>query len=241
MKTSNKFIILAGVVLVALLVSYDLALKAEYETGRYKDPFHNYAELPYKNFDKVSVLAANEMDVEIRQSDTFSVRVSGQIKDRIDIKQERSELILRAKQGDRWYLGDKRGVVIYMPRLKEVSASEFVRVVGEGRTEISGHGDNDILISGFNLDALKLNLITNSVIILEKNKIENLHAVVDGTSFESQLQIDQSDKIKNANITVTGKNSLKLINPDIANLNHNLSDSALLVLQGGKAMKLISR
>ena len=244
MKTSNKLLILAGLILACLLISYDFSLKAEYEKGTYKNPFKSYSSLPYMNFDKVTVKAANEMKVEIRYSRAFSVQVFDELKPAIDIKQNGGELVIQAKDGDRRnYLGYERGIVISMPGLSEVNASDFIRVIKQEknstRTERAYHEDNRVVVSGFDLDALTLNMISNSVIGLKDNRIGNLQALVDGTFHESQLQIDQSDKITNADITVNSRNSLMLTDPDIGRLNHRLSDSAVLVLQGSRAMKLL--
>ena len=55
MKTSNKLFVAAVALVLGSLATYDAALRAEYRSGHYKDPLHNYQALGLRNFDAVSV------------------------------------------------------------------------------------------------------------------------------------------------------------------------------------------
>lgn len=65
MKTSTTFLLAALLVLLASLTAYNMALRAEYRSGTYKDPLRSYKVLNFKNFTEVTVPAASALSVKI--------------------------------------------------------------------------------------------------------------------------------------------------------------------------------
>jgi hypothetical protein len=48
MKTSNKLVIAAIIVVLLSLVGYDYLLKGAYVSGKYKDPYNTFVGLKFK-------------------------------------------------------------------------------------------------------------------------------------------------------------------------------------------------
>lgn len=244
MKTSNKIILLAVVILLGLLFSYDLALQASFKKANYKDPFFNYSKLKYSNFDKVIVKAANQLKVEIRQSDTFAVRVSNFIKDNVEIGRVGDQLLVSLTDRTDSYVAYEKGVVIFMPRLREVIATDFKRMKEDGKGKVQLEADwregNYTLVSGFDLNSLKINQVDNSMVILQNNRIGKLQSVEANGTHQSELRIEGSNRIDSAHISVKGTNILNLFWVDIPHLKYDLSEGATISLTGG-ALKLMKK
>ncbi|PSR52526.1 hypothetical protein AHMF7605_02790 [Adhaeribacter arboris] len=85
MKTSTVLLLTAFLILLGSLAAYNMALKNEYNKGTYKDPYHNYITLNYRDFDQVEINPATEMNVKIKAG-PFSVQVHPHATDLVKIK-----------------------------------------------------------------------------------------------------------------------------------------------------------
>ena len=65
MKTSNKLLIAIGVLIVISMVSFDMALRAEYLKGDYKSPYYNMVSIPVKDFDAIEDCTSYDTFTEI--------------------------------------------------------------------------------------------------------------------------------------------------------------------------------
>ena len=74
MKTSNKLILAALLLVLISLFGYDYLLKEAYVSGRYKDPYRDFATLKFKNFDTVDIVSSTAANVKFVQG-PFSVRI----------------------------------------------------------------------------------------------------------------------------------------------------------------------
>lgn len=244
MKTSNKIILLAVVILLGLLITYDFALQASFKKANYKDPFFNYSKLKYSNFDKVIVKAANELKVEIRQADTFSVRVNNFMKEDVEIGQVGDQLLVSLADKTDSYIAYEKGVVIFMPRLREIITTDFKRMKEDGKGKVQLQAEwregNYTLVSGFDLNSLKITQVDNSMVILQNNKIGKLQAVEANGTHQSELRIEGSNRIDSADISVKGSNILSLFWVDIPHLKYDLSATSTVSLTGG-ALKLMKK
>src|SRR5579859_729263 len=87
MKTSNKLMFAGFLLTVVMLIAYDLLLKAEFLSGRYKIPFGNYATLTYTCFDIVDLKASTKANVKFVQG-PFSVRIDNNARDYVVFRSE---------------------------------------------------------------------------------------------------------------------------------------------------------
>lgn len=241
MKTSIKLITLAVLILLGLMLSYDYALKAEYEKGGYKKPFYGYQDMNFKNFNKVIVKAANEISVEIRRSDTFAVKTD--LRKHMDIGQLADQLIVNLKPGTPKYIGSGHHVVIFMPYLKEVIVTGFERMeeVAPGRLAPvkKGFDENKTVIRGFRQDDMKLVQAGSSAVILRYCNTARLDAMIGGLPSEhSKLVIDHTDTVGTAVIGVQHRNELSLQDAQISDMKLSLSDSCTVAL-GGRSLAAI--
>ena len=97
MKTSNKLILAATIVIFAYLVVSDFALKAEYATGNYQKEHYAMDHIALKNFTTIQNNAGNIIDVEIIRGDKFEVFIREEVKDRVTISQKNDTVFMDTK------------------------------------------------------------------------------------------------------------------------------------------------
>ena len=105
MKTSNKFIFAALVLILASLTWYDVSLKAEYLSGNYKSPYSGYTHLKYTGFNIVDLNSSTAANVKFIQG-PFGVWVDNSATDYVVLRQQGNQLRITAAFEDnyRWDL-----------------------------------------------------------------------------------------------------------------------------------------
>jgi hypothetical protein len=237
MKTSNKLILSALIILLVSIGIYNNALKAEFLTGNYKSPFRDYTALNnIKDFDAIQVNASNQMQVKITNGDS-KVWVSKFAADRIKITQKGKTLILDlAYDKDNNWLNN---VIISCPKLVSVKTYAFYmdgnkKVIENDKHGNDGYyGDNWVEIQGFKQDSLTLQQDNYSKIKLEHNQINSLKAIEGITlNAEPLLSIAKNNTIQNADLQINQKSQLELNNVYIPQLRTHFSDSAKVSFSG---------
>jgi hypothetical protein len=236
MKTSNKLVTVAFLLILASLFVYDHLLKAEYISGRYKDPYGNYITLKFKDFDTVDVNSTSAVNVKFIQG-AFSVRVDNDAIDFTKIKQEGNRLKIDAAfKGDYINNPNLYIVVISCPKLTEVNANAIFKEGNKLIIDTIFREDwrmRQNLIEGFNEDSLSTRQYYGNSIILSGNHIRMLNAIVglNPHSF-SKIAILKNNQFQQATIDVLNRSKVLLDGKTIQNLEYHLADSAQMILTG---------
>ena len=237
MKTSNKLFVAAVALVLGSLATYDAALRAEYRTGHYKDPLHNYQALGLRNFDAVSVPSASGLRVKI-EAGPFAVRVSKDAADYVRVTQRGQQLLVTLAYPEKpESLGRQEAVVITCPRLAALVTEGTYTVAGKAvlsRIEAGG----EVEIKGFRQDSLTLRQEQSNQIRLVGNTLAWLRATA-GTrpGSEPRLGIGADNRIQAADLTVNHRGHLDLATA-IPRLRYQFSDSATIALSGATARSL---
>jgi len=228
MKTSNKLLLTILGVLVGSLLTYDIALKAEYRTGSYKDEFRDFKALVITGFDEVQVTDPN-VNVKLTPG-KFGVRINKHSAEYIQVKQVGRRLVVTAN----------------FPR------------TSEGGVRMSSRGDNTVLIScpdlrafttagawaevsGFALDSLTVRQDRQSEVEMAGNKIGYLRATAGlSPGSECTLKITQANQIQAADLAIQNKSELVVENVFIPKLTCQFSDSASASISG-RALGMMQR
>ena len=236
MKTSNKLIIVAFIMLLSAIVAYDYLIKVEYDSGRYKDPYNNFATLKFKNFDKVDVRSTSAVNVKFVQG-PFNVKVDSSALEFARFKQEGSHLIISAEFKDDYvYNRNPYLVIVSCPKLNAINTDAIFK---QGKKQIidtiyrADWNMRQNLIEGFTEDSLSINQSHGSNLILSANHIGVLKAVVglNKGSFAG-LIILKNNVVQKASADVLNKSSLSVYSKTIGNLKYHLADSAKITLTG---------
>ncbi|TDN40467.1 hypothetical protein E4631_10930 [Hymenobacter sp. UV11] len=237
MKTSTTLLLAALLVLLASLTAYNMALRAEYRSGTYKDPLRNYQTLALRNFDAVRVPSASGLNVKI-VAGPFGVHVGKQAAAYVRITQQGQQLrVALAYPQQPEPLGRGETVIISCPQLAALTIEGTYSVAGKPQFNQLQAGGT-VLVQGFRQDSLALRQDQSNQIRLAGNTLNQLRALV-GTQAGSspELEIGPDNRIQAASLTVNhqGRLDLKTVIP---HLRYHFSDSATAVFSGPATRRL---
>jgi hypothetical protein len=240
MKTSNKLLLTALIVLLCSLAAYNMVVKSAYETGAYKDPLGNHVQLGFEGFDEVDVNATNMLRVKIEAGDAFAVYQQKDTEELIQVTQEGNRLKVDLVLPDeKTALGGFRTsfhVVIRTPAVKSIRANAVHTAAGKPTTtrhKLYAPNYFGLLIEGFRQEHLQLELDNGSHVQLAGNQIGTLQATT-GRSAGSEplLQLLPNNKLQQTDLNIRNGSYLELQNVPVPQLRYTFSDSAHVSLSG---------
>ena len=244
MKTSNKLLFSAILLILLSLVVYDTLLKAEYQTGNYKDPYKSFVILKFSDFDILDIHSSTAANVKFVQG-PFSVRIDKNALDYVAVSQDGPHLRIDATfEGN--YLGNPNQYILLIscPKLLEVNTNAGYRSNNREVTDTIVRSDwnmRQVLIEGFNQDALFISQDYGSTVVLANNHIRAVKAVVGKSPGSgSNLIIKNDNEFQNVTLAIDNNSKLFLDNAGIQNLNYQLADSASLTIRGNAKDLLVN-
>jgi hypothetical protein len=242
MKTSNKILMAAAFVLIAWLVIYDNALKAEYVKGDFKKPHFHMEQLNFSTFNTIENNAGNIIGLQIEKG-PYGIWIRSDIKDKVKISKHGQTLQIE-------YIGNEDinfvysdAISITCPSLISMTTNPFMKpgTVFNGRyvrkrgtsmvIEYYPHGTTTV--TGFDEPSMSIQANEFTEIHLENNTIGQLHAQVgDSKKGNAGVTIGADNKITDADLLVPGKSSLILDNVAIGKITYKMADSADVQLTG---------
>ncbi len=239
MKTSNKLLAVVAAIILIYLVIYDNGLQAEYLKGEFRSPFYQMEQLSFKDFNSVRNNSADKVGIQIKKGDKFQVWIKSRLKDKMAVTQQGKTLVLQmTKQNGTEIWGYDSGVIIICPQLDSLTTVTDAESSNRKADYKNAWYNTTTVIVGFNQQKMILNLKKVTGVSLAGNQIDDLEATVGNKTIgKASLNINASNRIKQATIQVPGKSELILSSPAIENFNYTISDSAKITLTG-KALQL---
>lgn len=237
MKKSNLVVLAAIILLLGALATYNSALKAEYLSGSYKDPYYYFTSLNLKDFDAVAINAASEVSVVIKQGPEHKVQVRKDDTENIKVKKEGKLLVVDVTYPkERRNFDSRERVVITLPNLKSVTADAKYTLAGKQKIIRNSRDDKSwttVRINGFTQDSLFLEQNNTNKVELNRNKLGVLQAIAGkNPGSESKLVVTKDNTINKASLDIRYLSSLSLQNLHIPNLSYQFSDSAQVNISG---------
>ena len=233
MKNSTKYLLAALLVLLASLTAYNMALRAEYRRGDYKDPLHGYVALGFRDFTEVVVPASNVVSIKIVPG-PYSVRLNPRATEFVHLRQQGGRLVVTAAF-PKWrrYFGPAETLIISCPRLAAVTTDAVYESQGKPVTTNFFMDYEKVRVQGFAQDSLTLRQDHGSCIELAGNQLGMLRATA-GPSPGSHglLQLDADNHIGAASLTLAHQSELLLDKVKIARLHRDFGDSAKVTMVG---------
>jgi hypothetical protein len=251
MKTSNKILIAASLIVLLYLVAYDMALKAEYTKGDYKQPHYRMQQLSFSNFNAIEHNVGNIVRLRVEKG-PYRVWVDDEIKGKLIISQHGQTIqidgITQNGNNNKLYGGS---VIISCPDIISVTTNTYK---GSGNSSdgrylrkngnsmlIDYHPHATTTVTGFTQAVMQLQANKFTEIELENNSIGELNAKVgDKKHGQAGLTLDADNKIATANLEVPGRSTLTIDNLFIEKMTYQMADSAQVNLTG-KATHLLDR
>ncbi|MGI4884396.1 MAG: hypothetical protein ACRYFR_05490 [Janthinobacterium lividum] len=238
MKNSNKWVLAAVLLLLGSLTAFNMGLRAEYRTGNYKDPLHNFTALTFKNFTSVSVPAATALPVKIVRG-PFGVRVNNDAAAAVRVAQRGGQLVVTAHfAGQRPYWGQREALVISCPRLDSLTTDAVYELDGKPQTDKNGTLGH-VAVEGFAQDSLVLRQHRTSHVALAGNTLRYLRAEVGSGPGGAALALAGSNRIAAADLDVRRHGELAISNVVIPDLRYHFADSAQATLTGAALGRLV--
>ena len=246
MKTSNKILIVATLVVIGYLLVYDTALKAEYVKGDFKKPHYRMHQLSLSNFNIIEHNAANIIGMQIEKG-PYGVWIDDYIKDKVKVSQHGQTLQVDYISKENF--SDYKGIIISCPDVISITANPFInpeKTANERYLRRNGttmiidyfpHGTIGII--GFEQPVMTLQANEFTEFELQKNTLTQLNAKIGNTKKgNAGLTITADNKITGADIQVPGRSTLTLDNVYINKVTYKIADSADVHLTG-KSVRLL--
>lgn len=237
MKTSYQLLILAAVILFGTTAAYDIALSREYSKMDYNDPYSDYDQLNFKNFDKIEILGSNRIATMITYATKFDVKQLKFMEDAL-IEQKGSTLIITFNSDINSYQGGSgNDFIIKCPSLKQITADFIYTSKGRPVAELGSKSDKyyggRVSVNGFKQDSLFVVMNNSTTVLLQNNKLNFLDANIGVRNLNSStIDIDGTNSIFSAQLNLQHQSVMTLRNIYIKNFKYKLSDSAQVNLSG---------
>lgn len=240
MKTSNKFLLTAVLLLIVSVGIYDFQLKAEYFKGEYKNPYNGFNNLNFQNFKVIELGSSTAINIMLVQG-PFKILADPAAMEFMKIEQRHDSLFIRAAFKDNFHNVQAPNVLyISMPQLNAFYADAKYKAGDTQIVDTTAAQDfkwRATTISGFNGDGLNIIQDNASTVLLKNNKFNVLNAVI-GKSYNSSsnLSIETGNQFSKTNLDIRNKSRLWIKDDSLSNITYKLADSAKLVLNGNTRM-----
>jgi hypothetical protein len=220
------------------VATYDVALRAEYRTGHYKDPMQHFAKQTNAGFDAVEVPAGLYFRVEI-EAGQAGVWVNKDATDYVRLRQTgRTLAITLTKPEEEHFLSGRPHIIIHCPQLSQLTTDLPYPVAR--RKNHNGPG-GEIEVRNFNQDSLRIDQRWAGNVKLAGNTLHQLRAVAGtGVGSNAELDIAGNNRIQAADLAINHQSKLTL-RTAIPQLRTQFSDSAVVTFGGAAAAALAKK
>jgi len=245
MKTSTKLLLVGLLILVASLATYNVALRAEYNRGEFRKPYHDYTTLTLRDFDEVEVAPGSHLTVKV-EAGPFAVRQHKQI-DSVQIVQTGRRLLITdlAKHRNSRSPWAARLVVVSCPHLATLLVNSTAAGAALPQPSTPPNPDlpsADVQVGGFHQDSLLVVADQNAAVELVQNELKQLRVVAGTTpGSTAAVRVAKTNKIGAARLDFQHKSAFTLDTPIISDLRYQFADSVRATLPGTTLQALTRR
>ena len=236
MKTSNKLLAAAILVMVLSIAYYDTEIVKVYRSGAYKKFYDQYSTLHFSNFDVIDLNASTYVNIKITQG-PYLVRLSnGEAKAYTKITQNGNHLRIDANMVGRGNDKNDYVLLIRKPNLSQINLDARYTVSKKPQIDTTATEDGwyrKTQIVGFTLDSLTINQSFGSYVILAGNHINKLNATVGkGKDAGAYLDLSKDNQVKQANVSVLNRSTIIINNALMSATKYSVADSARVMVIG---------
>lgn len=220
MKTSNKLLIAIAALTMVALVTFDLALRAEYLKGDFKSHYYGLKSLSLKDFDAIEDYTSTETYLSVTQGQPFEVWVSKDAEKDLTFTIENRVLKIDFKTTN----NDKprtHNIEIHCPQLKSLCTE-----LKNSPKTLYAYGNVNIAI--FKQDSLQIKTNALGNVFLTAVSLKKLNIQMQ----QGEMTIGGDSKIDMANLKVYDNGKLDIKDADIGKVNYHFSDNASVTFSG---------
>lgn len=226
MKTSQVFIIILSIVILAVLYATNVSLKKEYLKIDLENVYKNYVSVNSKPYSVLSISGSNGYPIEIFQNDTNTIKVL----------RSRLEHYKSTVKNDTLFI-EFSGSNVSMRQ-------SFLTTTPPGivihKNKISGivNSNTHQRVSGFKNDHFNLVLKGNSHLELKNSKVKTLSVL---TENDSQIQFLEHNTIDSLSLKMLNTSVANLTNINFKKVHPVLSDSIAIVVSKDTFKNLLKK
>jgi hypothetical protein len=244
MKTSNILFLCAAVILLTSQLWYDFALSAEYENIRriglkqYQKSkrFEGFMQVPMESFDSINIKTATLFDIEVEYGKKQAVWIRAINEPQYKISRAGKTLVLdlseEAKEDD--YRRNFK-VIIISPTLKSLTADTIENKHVKRKRSRTG----DISVSNFSQDSVYFGISAHTILELKRNNISFVQANLGSGDDRCWFTISQNNAIGTLRYHTSGFANITVDSDSIKKIEHNLSDSSSISMNGAVFKKIL--
>ena len=238
MKTSTILILTTVLVILGFLVAFNFKMKKEYDYELGKGQYKFMEFTPLKGIEKINFKLADGSRVKIVQGTKEGMWVNKRVRDNVTFKMAGHTLSLSLShehthtQFSSWN-GD---IVITTRTLNALDAHAYYSDPAQFKTNIDGTCFVEVDGHQSGQFDLKIGEYVNAT--LDHMQIDTLKANIGEISKKAELTLLSGVKANAAQINIPGNGRLNLYNPKIVKTSYNLSDAAIVAVNG-KVVKMI--
>jgi hypothetical protein len=221
MKTSNKLLLAALLIISAYCVASAFALKTEYLKGDYKSRFYRMKKMDFTDFDAVEADLPNT-------TAKYAVWITNDLPD-IDAAKKKKTLTINYKTGTKPSYGYGSSLIIICPKLVSLKLGKSLS--NEQTLAIGYYNKIDgafNIIKGFKQKSLTVEINNATNLQLQQTKIGKLDAFANW----GNLSVEGPNTIDTANFDIGAHNTLQLNYAEIRNPTYKLANTAKITVSG---------
>ncbi|UOR04119.1 hypothetical protein MUN82_14340 [Hymenobacter aerilatus] len=244
MKTSTKLLLVGVLILVVSLATYNVALRAEYNRGEFRNPYRDYSALTLRDFDEVELAPGSRLTVKI-EAGPFAVRQHNQA-DSVQIVQtgHRLRIIDLAKRRNERSHWTPNLVVVSCPRLATLLVNSSAAGVAQAPPATPLNPDMPsaaVQVKGFRQDSLLVAADQNASVELAQNQLGQLRVLAGATpGSTAEVHVTKSNTISAARLDFRHRSAFVLDAFTIPDLRYQFSDSTHATLPAS-ALQTLAR
>ncbi|MFD2873526.1 GIN domain-containing protein [Mucilaginibacter ximonensis] len=221
MKTSNKFLVAILVLAIISMVSFDMALRAEYKKGDYKSPHYGDVLIPVEDFDVIEDYTSYKTFTDITSGSKFEIWVDKSAQNDLIFTVKNHILKINFKKSNSDDRNQAYGIHIRCPRLNELT-----RAISPGDKVIYESGS--LTMGIFNQDSVRLENSAPGIINLTPVDVKKIKMIM----WDGLLNIGGNGNADTADFDIRNGSRLDIGKIKMRKVNYKLDDSSQVTLSG---------
>lgn len=226
MKTSNKLLIAIVALTMVALVSFDLALRAEYLKGDYKSPHYNMTSLSLKDFDAIEDYTTSETFLAVNQGHPFEAWISKEAEKDLVFTVENRVLKINFKTTDSRQ-PRSHNIEIRCPELKSLTTD-----LKNNPKTMYAYGNVTITI--IKQDSLQIKANALGSVFVTAVALKKLNVLMK----QGDMALGGGSTIDTANFNIYDNGKLDIKDAAIGKIKYKISDNAAVTLSGRSLQQL---
>lgn len=199
MKKSTALILIAPLVIIGCIISYNFRLKAMYDSKSYKDRFYNMDRTDFQGISTLDLKSANKIGIQVEYGTQEGLWVPKNLKNNIKVSVNGSELSLdyvRKNKSDKVMFGTN--MILITKDLRRLTATHADTKID------ASFARSQVRLKGFKQSKLHLQVAADTKFYFDDMQVDTLNAKIGGDEYagKAELTLPFNSTINEANLDI---------------------------------------